>query len=258
MTFLVLVGGVLAPILAPHDPLVQDSAHLLSPPSAAYPLGTDEYGRDVLSRVLWGARPTLYIGFAGLVLCSIGGTLIGLIAGTIGSSVDAVLAPVIDVLMSFPSIIVAVTVVGVIPPGAVSVIIALGIAFAPRFARVVRGEAMAARARDFVEAARALGAGPGRLMFRHILWNVIDPLIVLATLYLPYIILVEASLDFLGIGVSADTPTWGLIIANGRGFLQLAPWISIAPGVALMLISAGINLIGDGLRDVLDLRVEMR
>jgi len=257
MCIMIAATGVLAPVLARYDPLVQDSAHLLAPPSSLHPFGTDEYGRDILSRVVWGVRPTLFIGFMGLVLCSSVGTLIGLVSGSLGGAVDAVLARVIDVMMSFPPIIVAIAVVGVISPGTTSVILALGIAFAPRFARVVRGEVLTIRARDFVEAARALGASSVRLMLRHILRNAIDPLIVLATLYLPYIILVEASLDFLGIGVSADTPTWGLIIANGQGFVQLAPWISIPPGMALTVISVGINLIGDGVRDAFDMRVQM-
>jgi len=254
---IIAAAGILAPVLAHYDPLVQDSAHLLAPPSSLHPFGTDEYGRDVLSRVVWGVRPTLFIGFLGLVLCSSVGTLIGLVSGSLGGAVDAILARVIDVMMSFPPIIVAIAIVGIIRPGTTSVILALGIAFAPRFARVVRGEVLTIRARDFVEAARALGASLVRLMLRHILRNAIDPLIVLATLYLPYIILVEASLDFLGIGVSADTPTWGLIIANGQGFVQLAPWISIPPGLALTIISVGINLIGDGVRDALDMRVQM-
>ena len=253
----VITVATFAPVFAPYSPSAQDGAQLLAPPGARHLLGTDQYGRDVLSQTIWGARISLEIGFAGLLVCSVLGCGIGLIAGSTGGTVDVLLTRVIDVLMSFPAIILAITVVGVISPGAGAVIVALGIAFSPRFARIIRGEVLAVRAREYVDAARALGASPARVMLRHILKNAIDPVIVLASLYLPYIIIVEASLDFLGIGVSPDIPTWGVVIANGKGYVTTAPWISMSPGVALILISVGINLLGDGLRDALDLRVQL-
>ncbi|MBI4278219.1 MAG: ABC transporter permease [Armatimonadetes bacterium] len=254
---LVVLTALFAPWLSPFDPFKHDTTRLLEPPARPRIFGTDQYGRDVFSRVVWGSRFSLQVGASALVLGGVFGILIGLVSGYFGRAVDHILSRVIDTTMSFPSIIVAIAIVGVLRGGTQSIIIALGFAIMPRFARVVRSQVLTLKVRDYVDAARAVGAGHLRILARHLLPNSLSPIIVLATLYLPYAILVESSLSFLGIGVSPDTPTWGRIIADGREYLQVAPWVSTLPGIAITLTSIGFNLLGDGLRDILDPRLRV-
>jgi peptide/nickel transport system permease protein len=257
MALLVVVAvlAIGAPQIATHDPVRHDRQRQLQAPSNESLFGTDTYGRDVFSRTVWGTRTSLQVGVIALALGAVGGIPLGLVSGYFGGRIDTALSRVIDVLIAFPSLMVAITIVGVIGIGTTSVVLAIGFALMPRFARLVRGEVLAVRAKDFIEASRACGASSLRIMFRHALPNIVSPIIVMVTLYLPYAILVEASLSFLGLGVSAETPTWGRILSDGRQYMELAPWISIFPGFAIMITTIGFNLLGDGLRDAFDPRL---
>ncbi|MBI4277091.1 MAG: ABC transporter permease [Armatimonadetes bacterium] len=255
ITAVVVLVAVLAPWLATHDAYQHNRRAMLAAPGPTHWLGTDSFGRDVYSRILYGSRVSLSVGVLSMVLAMALGVIPGLVASFWGGWADVALSRAFDILMSFPAIIVAILSIAVIGGGNAAVVIALGIALAPRFARVVRGEVLSLRGRDFVEAARALGVPGGRIVFRHILPNVAGPLLILATVYLPHAILTEASLSFLGIGVQPDIASWGRMVAQGRTYLEVAPWISVFPGVAIMLTVVGFNLLGDGLRDVLDPRL---
>lgn len=243
-----------APLFGVPDPLAQSTDSLASP-GWPHLFGTDQFGRDVFSRVLLGGRQSILVGIGSVALALAIGVLLGATAGFIGGKVDLVLARVIDVMLSFPSILVALSVAGAVGAGLSSLMLAIGIALSPRIARVVRGEIMSVRSRDFIEAAVASGASTPYIMARHALPNVLPILIVLLTLELPYAILVEAALSFLGLGSSPEDPTWGLVIADGTDFLQSAFWIALFPGIALGLVVLGFNLLGDALRDLLDPRL---
>jgi ABC-type dipeptide/oligopeptide/nickel transport system permease subunit len=260
IVLIVVAAGLIAPWVAPRDPFAHDLEHQLAPPDSAAVFGTDLYGRDVASRVMWGTRNSLLVALTSLSLGAAAGISLGLLGGYFGGIVDSAIIRLVDALMSFPLILIAIFAVSVLGIGTTNVVVALGVSLSPRFARVVRSQVLSVMSRDFVDAARALGAGHARIMVRHVLMNALGPIIVMVTLYLPYTILVESSLSFLGIGVSPDTPTWGRIIADGAQYLATAPWVSIAPGVAIALTSIGFNLFGDGLRDILDpkLRAEVR
>lgn len=255
LLLLVAVVAVGAPVIATHDPVRHNRLMQLESPGSEFFFGTDTYGRDVFSRTVWGTRASLQIGMMALVAGAVAGITLGLVAGFFGGRVDSILSRLIDVLISFPTLMVAIVIVGIIGVGTSSVVIALGFALTPRFARLVRGQVLSVRGLDYVEAARAHGAGSAHIMLRHVLPNVMSPIIVMTTLYLPYAILVEASLSFLGLGVSPEVPTWGRIINDGRQYMQMAPWISFFPGFAIMITTIGFNLLGDGLRDALDPRL---
>lgn len=248
----VVLSAVFTSQIATHDPIRNNLSDQFRPPSAGFLMGTDQYGRDVFSRVVWGARTSLLIGVATIGLGGTIGTALGLFAGYSKGVVHELLGRAIDVLMSFPTVLVALVIVGVAGGSNTSVVVAIAIGLVPRFARVVRGQVLQLRTNEYIIAAQAMGAGTPRILFLHILRNAIGPILVLATLYLPYAILVEATLTFLGVGVSPEQPTWGRIIADGRSYLQIAWWISVFPGFAIMLTVMGFNLLGDGLRDVLD------
>lgn len=258
ITGFVIGTAMVAPWLAPHDPFRHDLDAQLVAPGTRAPFGTDQYGRDVLSRVLLGSRYSLAVGLTSVAVACLAGTVLGLVSGSSGGWTDHALVRLVDLLLAFPTVVVAILLVGLLGRSMASIVLALAIPMAPRVARVIRGEVLAVRGRDFVHAAYALGADRFRMMYRHILPHVVSPLVVLTTLYFPQAILVESSLSFLGIGVSPDTPTWGRIIADGREYLQSAPWVSLFPGAAITLTSIGFNLFGDGLRDALDPRLRTR
>lgn len=255
MLLFVLVAALFTPYLATHDPIRNNLSAQFMAPSAEFWLGTDQYGRDIYSRIIWGARTSLFIGFMTLIVGGLAGILLGLVAGYSSGVLDEALSRLIDVLMSFPSTLIALVVVGVAGGSNLIVILAISIGLVPRFARVVRGQVLNLRGREFVVAAQALGASTPRILGRHVLRNAVGPILILATLYLPYAILVESTLTFLGVGVSPEQPTWGRIIADGRSYLQFAWWISVFPGVAIMVTVMGLNLLGDALRDLLDPRL---
>lgn len=254
----VVVVALAAPLLATHDPNAQQlEQRLIGPGSAGgHLLGTDEFGRDVWSRLLYGARVSLQAGVIAVGVGAVGGLLLGLLGGYLGGWVDMLVGRVFDILMSFPNILLALAIVAALGPSLRNTIVAIGIATIPRFGRVMRSAVISIRARDYVEAAEAIGSSSASVMIRHIMPNVLSPLIVVSTLGIATAILIEATLSFLGLGVPPPTPTWGSMINGGKQYLQLAPWISTFAGLATMFAVLGFSLLGDGLRDVLDPRLK--
>ena len=249
-----VIGAVFAPLIAPYDYYVTDAGPRLSPPTAQNLLGTDLHGRDNFSRILYGGRYSLSVGVATVLFAAILGSLFGVFIGFVGGRIDAVGSRVIDVMFGFPSIVLSILIVAVLGVGLVNVVIAVGIAEIPHFARVVRGAVLAAKEQLFVEASRALGAGDIRIMRRHIIPNILPTVIVLATLNLGNAILSTASLSFLGLGAQPPIPEWGAMLSSGREFVRYNPSIMIFPGLALFLSVMSVNLLGDRLRQVLDPR----
>jgi len=248
--------ALLAPILAPYGPTDTDLYSRMKPPSARHLLGTDSFGRDLLSRIIWGSRISLQVG---VISVSIGlsiGVLAGLVAGYYGGIFETLIMRLMDVLLAFPGILLAIAVVATLGPGLNQVMLAVGIASIPRFARVTHGKTLSIRQVDFVEAARGIGASDMGIMIRHILPNVLTPIVVLATLNIASAIIMEAALSFLGIGVQPPHPTWGIILSDGRISMRTAPWISSFSGLAIMITVLGFNLFGDGLRDIMDPRTK--
>jgi peptide/nickel transport system permease protein len=256
-----IIGGILvaavvlvalaAPVLAPYDPVSQIAKPLL-PPGAEYLAGTDEFGRDELSRLIHGARVSLYVGaLAVLLALALGGTS-GVVAGFRGGVVDDATMRVMDVLLSLPPFVMAIAVTAVLGPSMTNVMVAIGLVYSPTFARVARGPTLAVVQRPFIEAARALGAPAWRIVLRHVLPNVTAPILVQATVSLSQAILLEAALSFLGLGTQPPIPSWGLMLSNARQYMLIDPWIAVLPGFAIALTVLGFNLLGDGLRDLLD------
>jgi len=255
-----LAAALLAPALAPYPPLDQDTARRLQPPLAVaagggrYALGTDQLGRDVLSRILFGARISLLIGFSAVAIAVPLGVAVGLIASYHGRLMDDVVMRVADVQLAFPFILLAVTVVAVLGPSVGHLIVVLGIAGWVPYARLARSEVLTLKRREFVEAARALGAGDTRIMARHVLPNVLTPVVVVGTFALANTILVESSLSFLGLGVQPPDPTWGGMLSDSREYVTAAWWLWVFPGGAILTTVLATNFVGDWLRDVLDPR----
>lgn len=252
---IVVSAAIFAPLIAPYDPNRQNLLKRLQPPSQEHILGTDSYGRDQLSRLLYGARISLMVGVVAVAIAAALGGLFGLLGGYYGNAIDNLLMRSIDILMAFPTLLLAIVFLAMLGErfgGLLNLMIAVGIASIPHFARLVRGQVLYVREFDFVEAARALGASSGQLMLRHILLNSLSPVIVFATLRIATVILTEASLSFLGLGVQAPTATWGGMVAEGTQFLQRAPWMALVPGLVIMTVVSAFNLFGDGLRDALD------
>lgn len=250
---LVLVA-ILAPQLAPHDPNKQDWKVRLQPPSATHLFGTDDYGRDVLSRTLYGGRVSLIAGVVPVLIGSTVGTLVGLTAGYMGGRWDQVLMRVLDILLAFPAIFLALAVVGTLGPGLLNAMLAVAFVSIPGYARVVRGQVLTLRERDFVTAASAAGSGRPRILLRHLLPNIMSPLLVQATLSVGFAILTTASLSFLGLGTQPPTSDWGEMLASGRQYLPDAWWLVVFPGLFVVLAVLSVNLLGDGLRDYFDPR----
>ena len=256
--FVIVVGlvalAVFAPWIADRAPDAQNLRLRLRPPSGAHPFGTDEFGRSVLARVAYGARVSLLTGVVPVALALLIGSTIGLIAGFFRGRLDGALMRVMDVLLAFPSLLLALAVVGTLGPGLVNAVIAIAVVDVPQYARLVRSVVLGTREEEYVQAARALGAGNGRLMFRHVLPSAVGPIVVQATLGVGFAILAIAGLSFLGLGVQPPTSDWGEMLARGRRFLPDATWLMIFPGLAVSLTVLGFNLLGDGLRDALDPR----
>ncbi len=246
--------AVLAPVLAPYEPGALHVSDRLEGPSAEYPLGTDRLGRDVLSRVLFGARVALTVAVAVPLAAASVGVPVGLVAGYVGGALDDALMRVMDAVFAFPSVLLGLTIVAVFGQGLSNIVLALGIVFVPQFARVTRGSAMSATAERHVTAARAMGASHTRVVAVHVLPFCASAILVQATVTAALAVILEASLSFLGVGVQPSTPSWGTMLREGKGYLETAPWYSLAPGVAIVLSVLGFNLLGDGLRDVLDPR----
>jgi len=249
----VVLCAVFAPALTQYDPLKLNILDRLSPPSRAHLLGTDDFGRDVYSLVLYGGRASLLVGGLVMILTSVIGVLFGVVAG-FSQVLDNVLMRIMDGLMAFPAIVLAIALMAALGPRLSNVIVALSIVYAPRTARLIRSTVVVIRELQYVEAAQALGAENARIVWRHILPNTMAPLLVQATFMFAYAVLAEAALSFLGVGAPPYVPTWGNIISTGRLYIQDAPWIIWFPGLVIILVGLGLNLLGDGLRDLLDPR----
>lgn len=258
VALLVVAVALLAPLLAPHDPLASDFAAGLKPPGTpGHPWGTDQLGRDLLSRVLYGARIALFIGFCTVLVTAAVGGLLGLVAGFVGGWPGGVIMRIADVQLSFPFILLALTINAIVGLGLRNIIISLSAAGWVVYARVVRGEVLSVSQREFVQAARALGTGRARILFRHILPNVAPSIIIVASLQFSQFIVAEAAISFLGFGVQPPTPAWGSMLSESRDFLFVAWWLAAFPGAALALTALGINLMGDWLRDWLDPKLRL-
>ncbi|MEM7497486.1 MAG: ABC transporter permease [Pseudomonadota bacterium] len=250
---LFIFGMVFAPLLAPYDPN-EMTLDMMQGLSWAHPLGTDDLGRDLLSRILHGTQISIFVGVVTVAVALVIGVALGVIAGYYGGWIDLVIMRYIDLQWAFPNFIIAVYLVAVFGTGLVNVIVAISLAFIDDFARVARSMTLSLREEQFVDAARTMGFSDRRIIFRHILPSAMAPIIVQATVSVSYAILGEATLSFLGLGVEATTPTWGLILAEGRGFISQAWWLGVFPGLAIMLVVLSINFVGDWLRDVFDVR----
>ena len=257
---LVVTAAVLAPWVTPHDPAKQSLLRRFTPPmwqaggNAAYPLGTDQVGRDVLSRIVHGARISLTVGVAAVIVSLVVGVTAGLVSGFVGGKVDTAIGTIVDVTLSFPQILLALAFVAALGPSLVTIIVVLGLTGWERYTRVVRAEVLALREKEFIEAARAMGVGRLRIMFRHVLPNTVSSIVVMSTLQVAQAILAEAALSFLGVGSGSAYPTWGQMISLGRDFVTVAWWLATLPGLAILLTVLAINLVGDRLRDALDPR----
>lgn len=256
---LVIIVGVvacaaLAPYLTPYDPIAQDLTNRVTPPNPENWLGTDQFGRDVFTRLLYGARISLFTGFVSVGIGLLLGTVVGLVAGFFGGKIDTILMAVMDVLLGFKTYLLAILVVAILGTSLFNLTLAIGVATFPQFARMVRSEVLSVRSREFVEAARALGASSVALIARHVLPQVVGPTVVMATFFIATAIVVESSLSFLGLGPPPPTPSWGMMINEGQRFILDNAWLPAIPGVAIMLVVLAFNLLGDALRDVLDPR----
>lgn len=251
--FFVLVA-IFAPLLAPYDPIEQSLPDQLKSPSWSHPLGTDEFGRDLLSRVIVGSRVSLMVGVLATLIGGTGGVLLGLAAGYYRRA-DNILMRLMDILLAFPSIILAIAIIAILGPSLMNVMIAVGVNSIPLYSRLVRSTTLSVKEKEFVEAARAAGANDSRLVLRHILPNCLSPIIVYSTLRLGTAILSASILSFLGLGIQPPDPEWGAMVNAGRGWLRDAPHIATFPGIAIFLVVMGFNMFGDGLRDVLDPRM---
>ena len=254
----VAVVIVFAPLVAPADPIAVDPTNTDAPPSLDHPMGTDTIGRDILSRVIYGGRLTVLVGIVAVAIAVGVGLPLGMAGGYYGAWVDRVISRVMDVMLAFPGILLALAVVAVLGSSVLNVTIAVGISLIPGFVRLVRGSYLSAREEAYVEAARVIGVGDGRIMVQHILPNVLAPLMVLASVAMGWAIIVGAALSFLGLGAQAPTPEWGVDLASGREWIRTAWWMSTFPGVAITIVVIAVNLVGDGLRDALDPRLRNR
>jgi len=253
---LLLLTSVVAPWVAPHDPYEMDISQRLLPPSKEHILGTDEFGRDILSRIIYGSRITLQIGLISVGIAVVTGGTIGLISGYFGGIVDLLIMRLVDIMLAFPSLVLALAIIAILGPSLNNAMIAVGLGSMPSYARLVRGSCLSVMENEYIDAARALGLPDFRIVIRHVLPNVVSPIIVMATLGLPAAILSAAGLSFIGLGAQPPTPEWGALLVTGRAYLRTAPWITTFPGLAIMVVVLAFNLLGDELRDVLDPRLK--
>jgi peptide/nickel transport system permease protein len=251
IALMVVLAG-LANVVAPHDPTEMKVMDALKGPSGSHLFGTDRFGRDVLSRTIHGTRIALGVALSSIGIAVLIGSVLGLIGGFVGGWSDMLIGRVMDIFFSFPTLVLAIAIAAMMGPGLNNAVLAIAVVYVPLFSRVARGPVIAERAKEHVAAAIALGGGSVRIIFRHILPNVLAPLIVQASVSLAFAILIEASLSYVGLGTQPPDPSWGTMLNEGRTYLETAPWMSIFPGLAIMLAVLGFNLLGDGLRDVLD------
>ncbi len=259
VVFLMVFAAIFAPYLTSYDPVINQYEFILTPPGAEFFLGTDQFGRDIFTRILYGARTALFVGFTAATVGAVGGLVLGVASAYFGGMFDLIFQRIMDVFMAFPLIILALAVVATLGSGTENVIIAITIPFIPQCARVVRSNALAIREIPYVDAARALGFGHARIILRHMVPNVMAPFLILFTAFVGQAILLEASLSYLGMGVQEPTPAWGLMLQGGaEEYAESAPWVAIWPGVAISLAVFGFNLFGDAMRDTLDPKLRSR
>ncbi|MGI6040365.1 MAG: ABC transporter permease [Eubacteriales bacterium] len=250
--FLFIFSAIFAPLLTPYDYDVPDISSVLEAPSGTHLFGTDEFGRDILTRIVYGSRISLEVAFIAVFFSLILGTVLGAIAGYYGGVVDYIITSITDIAWSFPTTLLAIAFIAALGTGVQNVIIAIALASWSGYCRVVRGQFLSLKQREFIEAARVLGMSDARIIFGHILPNALTPVVVMATLELPKAIVIEASLSFLGLGAQPPVPSWGVILDSGKGLLDMAPWVSFFPGLMIMIVVLGFNLFGDALQDVID------
>jgi len=250
----VFILSVFAPFLSPHDPSAIDVKNILIGPSLSHPLGTDDLGRDVLSRMIWGSRVSLKVGFSAVGIATLIGILLGSIAGYYGGMLDSLIMRAVDIMLTLPTIFLILAVIAILEPSIWNIMVVIGLTSWMEPARLIRAEFLSLKEREFVVAARAIGASDGRIIFRHVLPNGLSPILVSATMGIGGAILIESGLSFLGLGVQPPTPSWGSLLASGKDNIEIAWWLSAFPGLAILLTVLGYNLLGEGIRDALDPR----
>jgi peptide/nickel transport system permease protein len=254
LVLLVFILSIFAPLIAPYDPATIDIKNILVGPSLSHPLGTDDLGRDVLSRMLWGGRVSLEVGFIAVSIATVIGIILGSLAGYYGGWVDSVIMRGVDIMLSIPTIFLILAVIAILEPSIINIMIVIGLTGWMEPARLIRAEFISIKEREFVTAARSIGAGDKRIMLRHILPNGLSPILVSATMGVGAAILIESGLSFLGLGVQPPTPSWGSLLSSGKDNIEIAWWLSAFPGLAILLTVLGYNLLGEGIRDALDPR----
>ena len=250
-----VILAIFAPLIAPYDPLANDYSAILSAPTKSHPFGTDNLGRDILSRIIFGSRISLRVSLVSVAIATAAGVLLGVIAGFFGGIVDIVISRILEVMFSFPEVLLALLIMSILGASLNNIMIAIGIVYTPIFARITRGAVLTIKDSLYVEAATTMGVKKRVIIVRHILPNILSPVIVQVTLSLAFAILSEAALSFLGIGVEPDVPSWGMMLNYGKTWIELAWWVGVFPGIAIALTVLGFKVLGDGLRDVLDPRL---
>ena len=252
---LFILMAVLAPVIAPYDPYYMDASATLAPPSAEHLLGTDNMGRDILSRIFYGAQISLKVSIVSVSIATAAGVILGVVAGYFGKFTDGIISRILEIMFAVPEVLLALLIMSILGPSLNNIMIAIGIVYTPIFARITRGAVLSVKDSLYVEAARSIGVKDSIIIVRHILPNILSPILVQITLSLAFAILSEASLSFLGIGVEPDIPSWGIMLNNGKAWIEIAWWVGVFPGIAIALAVLGFNILGDGLRDVLDPRL---
>ncbi len=252
---LFVLMAAFAPVLAPYDPFYMDPAAALTGPSPEHLLGTDNMGRDILSRIIYGSQISLKVSLASVAIATAAGVLLGVAAGYFGGLTDAVISRILEVMLSFPEVLLALLIMSILGSSLNNIMLAIGIVYTPIFARIARGAVLSVKDSLYVEAARSIGVKDVTIIVRHVLPNILSPVLVQVTLSLAFAILSEAALSFLGIGVEPDIPSWGIMLNNGKAWIEIAWWVGVFPGIAIALAVLGFNILGDGLRDVLDPRL---
>lgn len=256
VVLLTVVVAIAAPLIAPYDPDAQGSTRLL-PPSGSNIMGTDELGRDTFSRIVFGARVSLQVGIISVFIALLAGAILGVAAGFFGGRIDSWLMRGVDIMFAFPGLVLAIVIAGLLGASRTNAMIAIGLVYAPAFARVIRGSVLSVMSEPYVEAGRVIGSTNRRLVQRYVLPNIVAPLIVMTSVYLSSAILSEAALSFLGLGTQPPEPAWGGMLNLARTYMEISPWMAIFPGLAIMIVVLGFNFLGDGLRDVLDPRLRV-
>lgn len=250
-----ILTAIFAPYIAPYDPVEMHLSNRLEPPNPTFLLGTDDFGRCILSRIIHGSRLSIMVGIVSVSIALAGGVVLGLVSGYYGGKIDSAIMRVMDILLAFPGIILSLLIVAILGPSLFNCMLAVGFWGIPSYARIIRGEVLSIKEDIYIESARSLGASDLRIIFKHILPNCMAIIIVLSTMRMPGAIMAAAGLSFLGLGAQPPTPEWGRMLSDGRAFIRLAPWMEIFPGLAIFIIVMGLNLLGDGLRDALDPRL---